>query len=79
MREAGHTPELNCVERYPQDTDDLVPTDFDSFHVDSATVSTDTFLCCYSKYGAWHRTADEGRTAPLARCSERRSASACAS
>lgn len=48
LREAGHTPELNCVERYPQDSDDLVPTDVYSFHVDSATVPTDTFLCCYA-------------------------------
>jgi len=48
LREAGHTPELNCVERYPQGSDDLVPTDVYSFHVDSATVPTDTFLCCYA-------------------------------
>jgi hypothetical protein len=48
LREAGHAPELSCVERYPQDADRLVPTDVYSFHVDSATVPTDTFLCTYT-------------------------------
>jgi len=48
LREAGHAPELNCVERYPRDDDELVPTDVHSFHVDSATVPTETFLCSYT-------------------------------
>jgi len=48
LRAAGHAPELNVVERYLRDDDELVPTDVHSFHVDSATVPTDTFLCCYS-------------------------------
>lgn len=48
LREAGHAPELNCIERYVRDCDEVLPTDVHSFHVDSATVPTDTFLCCYS-------------------------------
>lgn len=63
LREAGHAPELNCVERYPRDHDELVPTDVFSFHVDSATVPTSTFLCSYT--GA----ASEGlRGAEAERC-----------
>lgn len=48
LREAGHAPELSCVGQYPEDADRLVPTDVYSFHVDSATVPTDTFLCTYT-------------------------------
>ena len=48
LREAGHAPELNCVEQYLRDHDEVLPTNVRSFHVDSATVPTDTFLCCYS-------------------------------
>ena len=63
LREAGHAPELDCVERYPRDPDEVVPTDVYSFHVDSATLPTDTFLCCYA--GA----ASEGlRGAEAERC-----------
>ncbi|MEZ6014864.1 MAG: hypothetical protein R3F49_07120 [Planctomycetota bacterium] len=47
LREAGHAPELNCIEQYPRDHGALVPTDVYSFHVDSATVPTVTILCCY--------------------------------
>ena len=48
LREAGHAPELNCVEQYARDQDEVLPTDVCSFHVDSATLPTDTFLCCYT-------------------------------
>ena len=48
LRAAGHAPELNVVERYLRDDDALVPTDVHSFHVDSATVPTETFLCTYA-------------------------------
>jgi hypothetical protein len=48
LREAGHAPELSCVGRYPQDAVGLVPTDVHSFHVDSATAPTETFLCSYT-------------------------------
>lgn len=46
---AGHAPELNCIASYP--CDDAVgglSTDVHSFHVDSATVPTETFLCSYT-------------------------------
>jgi len=48
LREAGHAPELNCVGQYSRDHDEVLPTDVYSFHVDSATLPTDTFLCCYT-------------------------------
>lgn len=48
LREAGHAPELNCIERYVRDDDEVLPTDVHSFHVDSANVPTDTFLCSYT-------------------------------
>lgn len=48
LRGAGHLPELNVVARYERDDDAVLPTDVHSFHVDSANVPTDTFLCCYS-------------------------------
>jgi hypothetical protein len=48
LREAGHAPELDCVAGYARDQDEVLPTDVLSFHVDSATVPTDTFLCTYT-------------------------------
>lgn len=48
LREAGHEPELNAIGAYPTHPDEDLPTDVYSFHVDSATVPTDTFLCCYA-------------------------------
>jgi hypothetical protein len=48
-------PILNCVHGYPRDENPgPVPTDVFSFHVDSATVETDTWLCTY------HGPASEG-------------------
>jgi hypothetical protein len=39
---------LNCIHGYPRDEDPgPVATDVFSFHVDSATVETDTWLCTY--------------------------------
>jgi len=41
-------PVLNCIRGYPRDEQPgPVPTDVFSFHADSATVETDTFLCTY--------------------------------
>lgn len=55
LRDHGLSPELNCVHGYPRDEDPgPVPTDVFSFHVDSATVETDTWLCTY------HGPASEG-------------------
>jgi hypothetical protein len=47
LRAIGHAPNLDCIRSYPRDTGP-VPTDVHSFHVDSATVATDTFLCSYT-------------------------------
>lgn len=47
LRGLGHEPGIECVERYPKDTDEIASTDVYSFHVDSATVPTETFLCTY--------------------------------
>lgn len=48
LRERGLEPVLDCVQGYLRDADPgMVPTDVFSFHVDSATVEADTFLCTY--------------------------------
>ena len=55
LREHGLDPVLNCIHGYPRDEDaGPVPTDVFSFHADSATVETDTWLCTY------HGPASEG-------------------
>lgn len=55
LRDRGLDPVLNCINGYPRDEDPgPVPTDVFSFHVDSATVETDTWLCTY------HGAASEG-------------------
>jgi hypothetical protein len=42
------SPELNCIQAYPRDEEPgAVSTDVYSFHADSATVETDTYLCTY--------------------------------
>lgn len=49
LRALGFSPVLNCIDRYPRDeTGAVVSTDVYSFHADSATVATDTFLCSYT-------------------------------
>jgi hypothetical protein len=48
LREHGLDPVLDCVNGYLRDEEPgPVPTDVYSFHVDSATVETDTYLCTY--------------------------------
>ena len=55
LRERDLDPVLNCIHGYPRDEDaGPVPTDVFSFHVDSATVAADTWLCTY------HGPASEG-------------------
>jgi hypothetical protein len=50
LRARGLAPVLDCITRYPRDDPDaIVPTDVYSFHADSATVATDTFLCSYTE------------------------------
>ncbi len=48
LREHGHEPGLELLRRYPRDGDPDLPTDVHSFHVDSATVPTETILCTYA-------------------------------
>lgn len=44
----GRDPVLNCIHGYPRDEEPgPVPTDVFSFHVDSAPVEADTWLCTY--------------------------------
>ena len=48
LRDHGLDPALNCINGYPQDMQPgPVSTDVFSFHADSATVETDTWLCTY--------------------------------
>jgi len=48
LREHNLDPALNCIHGYPRDeTLEPVATDVFSFHVDSATEETDTWLCTY--------------------------------
>lgn len=55
LRDHGLSPVLDCIHRYPRDEEPgAVPTDVYSFHADSATVETDTYLCTY------HGPASEG-------------------
>jgi hypothetical protein len=55
LRERDLAPVLNCINGYPRDENPgPVPTDVFSFHTDSATVETDTYLCTY------HGPASEG-------------------
>jgi hypothetical protein len=55
LRQHGASPELNSVHgHFPEKDTGPVPTHVYSFHVDSATVETDTFLCTY------HGASSEG-------------------
>jgi hypothetical protein len=48
LRDHGLAPSLNCVYDCVRDPDaGVVPTDVTSFHVDSAPVEVDTWLCTY--------------------------------
>ncbi|RYD17694.1 MAG: hypothetical protein EOP88_25250, partial [Verrucomicrobiaceae bacterium] len=48
LMENGLEPELNIIHHYPRDeSDGPILTDVQSFHVDSATNETDTWLCTY--------------------------------
>lgn len=55
LRAHGLAPSLDCIQEYPRDDEaEAVSTDVYSFHADSATVPTDTWLCTY------HGAASEG-------------------
>jgi len=48
LRERDLDPVLNCIHGYPRDeAAGPVSTDVFSFHADSATIETDTYLCTY--------------------------------
>lgn len=48
LAERGLDPLLNCIREYPRDEDAVgLPTHVYSFHVDSAPIEADTFLCTY--------------------------------
>ncbi|QYM79639.1 DUF1826 domain-containing protein [Horticoccus luteus] len=48
LRALGLSPNLDCIAAYPRDdSGSAVPIDVYSFHADSATVPTDTWLCTY--------------------------------
>ncbi len=48
LRDHGLAPILDCITGYPCDAAaGPIPTDVYSFHVDSATVPADTYLCTY--------------------------------
>jgi hypothetical protein len=49
LRDHGLAPILDCITGYPRDAPTgPIPTDVYSFHVDSAPVPADTYLCTYS-------------------------------
>ncbi len=50
LRAHGLAPILDCIHGYPRDEPtEAVPTDVYSFHVDSAPVEADTYLCSYTE------------------------------
>jgi hypothetical protein len=62
LRAHGLSPVLDCIHGYPRDEDpDVVPTDVYSFHADSATVETDTYLCSYTEAASEGLRNEEAR------------------
>jgi hypothetical protein len=50
LQEHGLAPSLDCIHRYPRDEEaNVVPVHVYSFHVDSAPVPADTYLCSYTE------------------------------
>jgi hypothetical protein len=49
LADHGLEPNLDCIPAYPRDDESSpVPIDVYGFHVDSAPVLADTYLCCYT-------------------------------
>lgn len=71
----GLSPSLDCIRGYPRDVEQSpVPTDVYSFHVDSATVETDTYLCSYTEAaseGLRHQDAQRCVDVPATRAALR--------
>jgi hypothetical protein len=62
LRALGLSPSLERIHRYPRDEEGgPVPTDVYSFHADSATVETDTYLCSYTVAASEGLRNDEAR------------------
>lgn len=61
LRVLGLSPVLDCIHRYPRDNDSPVPTDVYSWHADSATVESDTYLCSYTEAASEGLPNDEAR------------------
>ncbi len=50
LEDHGLAPILDCIPSYSRDTSaEVMPTDVYSFHVDSATIEADTYLCSYNQ------------------------------
>ena len=62
LRALGLSPVLDCIRRYARDEEGgVVPTDVYSFHADSATVATDTYLCSYTEAASEGLRNDEAQ------------------
>ena len=62
LRALGLAPVLDCIRCYPRDEQGAaVPTDVYSFHADSATVETDTYLCSYTEAASEGLRNDEAQ------------------
>lgn len=62
LRAAGLSPILDCIHAYPREEEPgPVPIDVYSFHVDSATVEADTWLCSYNESSSEGLRNDEAR------------------
>jgi hypothetical protein len=60
LHSVGLSPILDCIRAYSRDVDPgPVPIDVYSFHVDSATVETDTYLCSYNEVSSEGLRNDE--------------------
>ena len=62
LRALGFSPVLDCIRCYPRDEEGgVVPTDVYSFHADSATAATDTYLCSYTEAASEGLRNDEAK------------------
>lgn len=62
LRTLGLSPVVDCINGYPRDdAPTAVPTDVYSFHADSATVETDTYLCSYTEAASEGLRNDEAQ------------------
>ena len=62
LRELDLLPSLDCIHNSPRDeSDGPIHTDVFSWHADSATVPTDTWLCSYAEAAAEGLRNDEAR------------------